>query len=256
VARLSGRQRNPLGRTVRLLGWMADHEAKDFGVRQLAAAVGMAPSTVHRSLGALEEEGLVESDPDSGRYRLSLGFYRLALKGARRAPLRDLARPFVLETARAAEEACQLAVYGEIQLAVMYLLEMPSLRQLQVRARLHEWQPLTSSAAGLAILSRLDSESVVAAFANGARGGSGADLAERLDQVRRQGFAATVGWTEPGCVELAAPFSDAEGRVHGALCLGLPEVRFSRELEGALGNLLMVEAAKLSRALAAPPQES
>ena len=255
MAQVNGRRRNPLGRTVRLLGWMVDHEAHDFGVRQLAAAVGMAPSTVHRSLGALEEEGLVESDPDSGRYRLSLGFYRLALKGARRAPLRDLARPFVLETARAAEEACQLAVYGEIQLAVMYLLEIPSLRRLQVRARLHEWQPLTRSAAGLAVLSRLDSESVVAAFANGARTGSGSDLAERLDQVRRQGFAVAVGWTEAGCVELAAPFEDAEGRVRGALCLGLPEVRFSPQLEGALGNLLMVQAAKLTRALADPSRD-
>ncbi len=256
MPRLSGRQRNPLGRTVRLLGWMVDHDAEDFGVRQLAAAVGMAPSTVHRSLGALEEEGLVESDLESGRYRLSLGFYRLALKGGRRAPLREVAHPFVLDTARAAEEACQLAVYGEIQLAVMYLLEIPSLRRLQVRARLHEWQPLTRSAAGLAVLSKLDSESVVAAFANGAKGRSGSDLAERLEQVRRQGFAVTVGWTEAGCVELAAPFTGADGRVQGALCLGLPEVRFTPQLESALGNLLMVEATKLGRALDAPRPES
>ena len=250
---LSGRQRNPLGRTVRLLGWMADHEAEDFGVRQLAAAVGMAPSTVHRSLGALEEEGLVEGDPESGRYRLSLGFYRLALKGARQAPLRERARPIVLATARASEEACQLAVYGEIQLAVMYLMEIPSLHRLQVRSHLHEWQPLTRSAAGLAVLSRLDSESVVAAFANGTGQGTGAELAERLDQVRRQGFAVTVGWTDAGCIELAAPFTGAEGRVQGALCLGLPEVRFTEPLEGALGNLLMVQAAKLGQILEAPP---
>lgn len=245
------RQRNPLGRTVRLLGWMADHDAGDFGVRELAAAVGMAPSTVHRSLGALEDEGLVDSDPETGRYRLSLGFYRLALKGSRRAPLVDIARPFVLEAARAAEEACQLAVYGEVQLAVMYLLEVPSPRRLQVRARLHEWQPLTTGAAGLAVLSKLDSDSVVAAFANAKGAASGSDLAERLDTVRRRGFSSAIGESEPGCVELAAPFLDAEGRVRGALCLGLPQIRFSAKLEDALGNLLMVEAGKLTCAMRA-----
>ncbi len=249
---LTGRQRNPLGRTVRLLGWMADHEAGDFGVRELAAAVGMAPSTVHRSLGALEEEGLVDSDPESGRYRLSLGFYRLALKGSRRTPLRELARPFVLETARAAGESCYLAVYGELQLAVMYLLEVPSLKSLQVRVRLHEWQPLTSSAAGLAVLSGLDCDSVVAAFASSPAAGSGSDLAERLDEVRRRGFAVSVGSTEAGCVELAAPYMGREGPVRGAICVELPEVRFSPQMEEALGKLLTGEAAKLSSALAAP----
>jgi len=234
---------------VRLLGWMADHDAGDFGVRELAAAVGMAPSTVHRSLGALEEEGLVDADPESGRYRLSLGFYRLALRGSRRAPLREVARPFVLEAARAAEEACQLAVYGEIQLAVMHLMEIPSTRRLQVRAHLYEWVPLTNSAAGMAVMSRLDSESVVAAFAAAKGSASGSELAERLDQVRRRGFATAIGWAEAGCVELAAPYNGFEGRVQGALCLGLPQVRHSPKLEEALGSLLMVEALKLTQAL-------
>lgn len=246
--RLTG-QRNPLGRTVRLLGWMAEHDSEDFGVRELATAVGMAPSTVHRSLGALEQEGLVESEAQSGRYRLSLGFYRLALKGARRAPLLQVAMPFVTEAARAGEETAQLAVYGEVELAVMFLAEVAPRRYLQVRARLHEWLPLTVSAAGLAVLSRLDSEAVVSAFARAPGTASGSELAATLDTVRRRGFASAQGLPEPGCVELAAPFIGPDGRVRGALGFSLPQVRFNPKLEAALGSLLAAEAGKLASAL-------
>lgn len=234
---------------MRLLGWMADHASGDFGVRELAAAVGMAPSTVHRSLGALEAEGLVDSDSQSGRYRLSLGFYRLALKGARRAPLLQVAMPFVAEAARAGEETAQLAVYGEVELAVIFLAEVAPRRYLQVRARLHEWLPLTVSAAGLAVLSRLDSDSVVKAFAKAPGTASGSDLAATLDAVRRRGFATAQGLPEPGCVELAAPFLGPDGRVRGALGFSLPQVRFNPKLEVALGSLLAAESGKLAGAL-------
>ena len=228
---------------------MADHDSRDFGVRELAAAVGMAPSTVHRSLGALEGEGLVDSDSQSGRYRLSLGFYRLALKGARRAPLLQVAMPFVTEAARAGEETAQLAVYGEVELAVMFLAEVAPRRFLQVRARLHEWLPLTVSAAGLAVLSRLDSDAVVNAFAKAAGTASGSDLAATLDAVRQRGFASAQGLPEPGCVELAAPFLGPDGRVGGALGFSLPQVRFNPKLEVALGSLLKAESGKLAGAL-------
>lgn len=250
MARILTRERNPLGRTVRLLSWMADHEAPDFGVRELAAAVGMAPSTTHRSLGALEEEGLVTSDPASGRYRLALGFYRLALRGARRAPLVELARPLLEEATRAAEETSQLAVYGAVEQEVLFLLEVAPTRRLQARTRLHRWLPLTGTAAGEAVLAGLDAEALVAAFSRDAdRRPSGTQLAERLDEVRRRGFATCRGDAEEGCVELAAPYRDDSGRPVGALGFALPEQRFTAKLEVALGRLLVAQAGKLEERL-------
>lgn len=246
------RERNPLGRTVRLLGWMADHEAPDYGVRELAAAVGMAPSTTHRSLGALEEEGLVSSDPETGRYRLSLGFYRLALRGARRAPLAELAAPLLEEAARAGEETSQLAVYGAMEQAVLYLAEALPRRRLQARSRLYQWLPLTASAAGYAVLSLLDPPSLVAAFSETPKPPSGTELAATLQGVRERGFATLGAPAEEGCVELAAPFRAADGRPGGALGFVLPEFRFNPKLEEALGRLLQVQAAKLERRLLEP----
>ena len=246
------RERNPLGRTVRLLTWMAEHDARDFGVRELAAAVGMAPSTTHRSLGALEEEGLVASDPKSGRYRLSLGFYRLALRGARRAPLVELATPLLQEAARAGEETCQLAVYGSLEQAVLFLSESLPNRRLRAHSRLYQWLPLTSTAAGLAVLSLLDPQALVAAFSESSSPPSGSDLAETLERVRERGYANFGGPREEGCVELAAPFRGLDGRPGGALGFAVPETRFTARLEQALGRLLVVQAGQLEHRLGDP----
>lgn len=254
MARILTRERNPLGRTVRLLSWMADHDSPDFGVRELAAAVGMAPSTTHRSLGALEEEGLVSSDPATGRYRLALGFYRLALRGARRAPLIDLARPLLEEATRAGEETSQLAVYGPVEQGVLFLLEVTPSRRLQAHTRLHRWLPLTGTAAGEAVLARLDENSLVDAFSRNADGRpSGTELAAKLDEIRRRGFATCRGTTEEGCVELAAAFKDGAGAPVGVLGFALPEARFTPKLEAALGRLLVVQAEKLEARLREPP---
>ena len=241
MARLLSHQRNPLGRTVRLLGWMADHAADDYGVRELAAAVGMAPSTVHRSLGALEEEGLIESSPTTGRYRLSLGFYRLAMRGAARAP--------VVEAAKTGGETALLALYGAAQLATMYVAEIPARHALQVRLALHEWMPLTSCAAGLAILSGLDGETLITAFARDRATVKASELAEQLAVIRGRGFASLPGRPGTFARELAASFSGPGKQVLGAVAFVVPERRFNPVVEGSLGQLLVDQARLISTAL-------
>src|SRR6266487_3047764 len=60
---------------------------------ELAARVGLARSTVHRILTALEAEGLVLSRTRRGRYRLGPEFVRLA-EGARHGLVAEI-RPFL-----------------------------------------------------------------------------------------------------------------------------------------------------------------
>lgn len=249
MSRLLSHQRNPLGRTVRLLGWMADHAADDYGVRELAAAVGMAPSTVHRSLGALEEEGLIESSPTTGRYRLSLGFYRLAMRGAARAPVVEPALPYLREAAKTGGETALLALYGAAQLATMYVAEIPARHALQVRLALHEWMPLTSCAAGLAILSGLDGETLITAFARDGATVKASELAEQLAVIRGRGFASLPGRPGTFARELAASFSGPGKQVLGAVAFVVPERRFNPVVEGSLGQLLVDQARLISTAL-------
>jgi len=65
-------------------------------VTQLAQQVGLSQPTTHRLLRSLMDEGMVEQDARSKRYRLSLEFFALAANAGKTGNLRDLVRPSLL----------------------------------------------------------------------------------------------------------------------------------------------------------------
>ena len=75
---------------------------------EVAEQVGLARSTIHRLLNALEDEGLVESDGPRGRYRLGPEVSRLA-DTARRGLLASL-HPKLEELSQEVNETVNLSV--------------------------------------------------------------------------------------------------------------------------------------------------
>ncbi|WLH03139.1 IclR family transcriptional regulator [Pseudomonas beijingensis] len=65
-------------------------------VTQLALRIGLSQPTTHRLLRSLMDEGMVEQDARSKRYRLSLEFFALAARAGNTGNLRELVRPAML----------------------------------------------------------------------------------------------------------------------------------------------------------------
>jgi DNA-binding IclR family transcriptional regulator len=65
-------------------------------VTQLAQRIGLSQPTTHRLLRSLMDEGMVEQDARSKRYRLSLEFFALAARAGNTGNLRELVRPAML----------------------------------------------------------------------------------------------------------------------------------------------------------------
>jgi DNA-binding IclR family transcriptional regulator len=65
-------------------------------VTQLAQHIGLSQPTTHRLLRSLMDEGMVEQDARSKRYRLSLDFFALAARAGNSGNLRELVRPSLL----------------------------------------------------------------------------------------------------------------------------------------------------------------
>src|SRR5436305_625717 len=85
--------RNPVARAFAILQWMVDATGASWGLREIAKGTGMHPSTLYRVLSHLEAGGLVQQDAETDRYRLGLGFLRLAWKAADRNSVREVALP-------------------------------------------------------------------------------------------------------------------------------------------------------------------
>jgi DNA-binding IclR family transcriptional regulator len=78
---------------LRILGAAPDGGER---VTQLAQQVGLSQPTTHRLLRSLMDEGMVEQDARTKRYRLSLEFFALAANAGNTGNLRDLVRPSML----------------------------------------------------------------------------------------------------------------------------------------------------------------
>jgi DNA-binding IclR family transcriptional regulator len=82
---------------------------RELGATQVARELGVAKSTACRTLSALAAGGLLER-AGGGRYRLSLRVFELGLLAAERTPVRDVARPVLIELQEQLGEMVQLGV--------------------------------------------------------------------------------------------------------------------------------------------------
>ncbi len=81
----------------------------ELGATQVARELGVAKSTACRMLAALAAGGLLDR-AGGGRYRLSLRLYELGVLAAERMPVRDVARPVLIELQQQLREMVQLGV--------------------------------------------------------------------------------------------------------------------------------------------------
>jgi IclR family KDG regulon transcriptional repressor len=230
--------------------------AGGLGVTRLAEITDADKSRVSRALQLLADEGFVERSPETRAYRLGWQIYAMA---ARSGDLRMLAvAPPHLErlTERFGERSYLSVRNGDVLTTV---LSHSPRRSLETASWTGLSVPLHCGAAGRALLMGMRDEAIHSLLGPGpypARGPHSphgfADLIERLEAERAQGWVLVDEEFEAGRVGVAAPVSDFRGETVAALNISAPKFRFEIE-PGDAGALLVAAAAALSRDLGATP---
>lgn len=236
---------------------MADQRGEDWGLRQVAAGVGMHPSTVHRLLSMLEVENLVRQDVESGRYGLGADFLRLAWKTATRDSLARLAHPVLRRLRDETGETANLGIYDSGRRAMLLVSSVESQHAVRNIRPLYTWMPVHGGATGralLAFLGREEREAVLAGELPAVTDATITDrdaLARNLEEVRRKGYALSRGERVAGGVGIAAPVVGAGGRLAGVVGITMPEQRFARDDEPRLAPLVVAAARDVAARLGA-----
>jgi len=227
--RPSEARRDPVAKAFVLLRWLVDDPAESHGVREISRALRFAPSTVHRILLVLVEQGLVCFDESVGRYSLGSEHFRMARKTTARLSLESIAPPILRQLTQATHETAFLAVYDAVRRQMMFAAVSDSLFELRHVLPAHQWLPLTPAASTLAIVAFLPEVerqlSTQEIQDRNAGSGSRPALQRQLDLIRKRGYAITVGTRNPDAVGVAAPVFDAVGDVIGAVGLTIPRAR-------------------------------
>jgi len=248
----SSRRIEAAQRAVTILDELA--EGGELGTNELARRVGLPASTVSRQLGTLASTGLVEHDPESGRYRLGIKIVRLANAVLARLDVREIARPHLEELVRITGETATLHVPGEDDAVTIDFV--PSAHFVQHVTQLGRPSIAHATSAGKVMLAFTDrplpsgplkaytKRTVISLEA----------LAAEVERVRAQGYAEGFEEREPGLNAVAAPIWSASGTLAAIVALQGPTARFGRAAVRAAVPPLLERARAISAALGAPPE--
>ena len=258
----SGERRAPLLKAMRLIEWMIDAEQPSYGVREIAQALSIPPSTAHRLLTMLEEADVVEVDEASARYRFSLQFYRLACRLAvTRHPVNQVAITGCRELADRTGESVYLGFYDSRARTFMYVESFESRYPVNYVMAKYEMHQLYPGAGGLSILAFLpaaEQEAILGELslekATDRTVTDPVQIRADLREIREQGYVISVGRRIVGGAGVGAPLYGPDGQIFGNVVVALPEQRFLQYDAHELGRMVAAAAGTISSQVQANSQ--
>jgi DNA-binding IclR family transcriptional regulator len=184
----------------------------------LADRLGLTRSTTHRLATALIERRYLASIPRQG-YVLGPELLKLGFLAQRQADIVQTARPHLEALAASSEDTVHLGVLDEDR--ALYLDKIPGRRRIDIRSRVGDRHPLTSTGLGKALLIDEREERWMTLFDREQAAGDFAVERDvwlgRMRDYVASGHTFDLEENEDAIRCVAAPIRDASGRVVAAI---------------------------------------
>lgn len=216
-----------------------DKEQPEWSGSELSAALGIHRSIVYRILKSLERRGFVVQTGRQGRFSLGLKLVELGSIVLDGLDLGQVARPVMRRLVKETGESAFLLVVSDDQ--SVCVLRVDSRKALRAMTNVGDRSPLHAGASSKVLLAYLDPEKREALIARGFERITPLTITNQeklradLAQIRKQGWAYTVGELTPYVAAIAAPLWDSSGELRGGLSIAGPASRFSEDrLQGLI----------------------
>jgi DNA-binding IclR family transcriptional regulator len=222
---------------------------EELGVSQVARKLGVAKSTAHRLLTTLCAGGLVEQNPDNGRYRLGLRLFELGHLALSRVELRRESRALLEEMREITGLTVHLAVAQGPD--TLFLERLATLRGMAAMSEYRRRWPLHVTSSGKAICA-YDPVAAQARIGAGFPALTPKSISTReaflaeLAEIRRRGYATASEEVMSQLASVAAPILDAQGLARAAVSV-TGSVNDVAANPDRLGRLVMQAGHRLSR---------
>jgi IclR family transcriptional regulator, KDG regulon repressor len=205
----------------------------EIGISTLSKRLGIAKSTVHRLAVTLVSEGMLEQDPESGKYRLGIALFGLGALVRRRMNVSTQARPYLFALREKTNETVHLAILDGSE--IMYVYNLESSQAIRMRSDLGVRKPAYCTAEGQAILAFQPAETVERIIREGLLPRTPQTITDptrlmrTLDTIRQRGCAIEDEESEIGMRCIAAPIRNDAGEVVAAVAVAGPASRLSKK---------------------------
>lgn len=226
---------------------------QELGISELAKRLGVAKSTVHRLASALLDEGLLQQNPENGRYCLGIGLFSLGSLVRSRLDVTAESKYILNDLRSRSNENVRLAVLE--RQSVVFLHDFESSQTLRLRSGTGQLRPAFCTAEGLCLLSGLR-EPELAKFLTYPRTRRTEKtvieedvLRERIRKVKRLGYAVEDEECDEGTRCIAAPIYHGDGRIVAAVGVAGPRVRIKKSQFAKLAPVVIEAAEQISERL-------
>ncbi|MEJ7932352.1 IclR family transcriptional regulator C-terminal domain-containing protein [Ramlibacter sp. AN1015] len=223
------------------------------GLTELAQLSGLDRSGVQRITHTLRVLGYLRQDPSSKAFRLSGRMLEFGHTVLATDQLRERAHPHLEALSRRTAETVNLMELEGNE--IVYVARWPSVHAVSVDLHVGSRLPAFCTAAGRAILSRMDPADALARLKATSRTAMTrhtvtdlAGLRAALDTAREQGYALNDQEAFIGDISVAAALVDRDGQPLGAVNIAVPSPRWQlRDVLARLAPQLLKTASAINR---------
>lgn len=233
-------------------------ETPELRLTDLSARLDLPKSQVLRIASTLESGGYLDRDPETKRYRLGLGLFRLGMTVRERLDLRRIARPVIQSLADQTLETVGLMVHDATGPICVDVIESP--KGLRVFAQVGRRMPWNAGTSGKVILAFLPEEQREKILAGARFKRYTAHTMTDPDQLRpvlarikADGYYVGFQDLDEDAVGVGAPLFDCDGHVVGAISISAPVSRVSTTERAQMIEGIRAAAGEISRQFGCPP---
>jgi IclR family transcriptional regulator, KDG regulon repressor len=233
-------------------------EHGELGISALAERLGLAKSTVHRLASTLMEAGMLEQNPETGKYRLGLAIFELGSLVRRRIDISLEAKPWLMTLREQTGETVDLSVLDHGGVVCVNFLESKKVNRISSGIGMRK--PVHCTAEGKALIafqSAATIERVIGARLERRTPRTLIDpgaLKEELAAVRARGYATEDEEYELGVRSIAAPIRDDTGNSVASVGVAGPTQRLTKTRLQGLARYVTDAARAISLRLGNPPR--
>lgn len=241
-----------LTKGLRLLRHVAAHG--DCGVREIARAMDLSPTVAHRLVTSLFEEGFLERDGQSSRYRVGAQAFEVGRAFLRSARLDNCAPPIMRGVV---EQGAFNAFLGVMRGSnVVYLTAFQDNGPINNHMLPGSEAPLHATAMGKILLAELADEEILQRVYFYQRSKVGADLSidtskllQEIHAARKSGYAMADDEAFRGVISVGVPIRDFSRRVIAALSLSMQRSNITPRQMALLVETAVTSGVSISHAL-------
>jgi IclR family KDG regulon transcriptional repressor len=218
---------------IRLIKTFSDDEY-EIGISDLGKRLLLPKSTVHRLASTLIEAGMLEQNPENGKYRLGLVVFELGSLVRRKMDFSSEAKPYLMALREKTGETVHLAILE--QASILFINSLESKHAIRMTMDVGVRKPAYCTAEGKVLLAFQPPEMLDRLLGNTLPERTpntivdSQVLRQELATIRARGYAFDDEESELGLRSIAAPVRDHSGNVIAATSVAGPAQRLTKKI--------------------------